>query len=97
MKTIKSFGKWLHELVVYLYPYMICLFGACLIGLSNKVTGSLFWAILVLAFCSFLFALDSARTRAKAQATNDLALQIIDFLTRGEDKTIDVYHHNKRD
>jgi len=43
MSIIKKFGNWLHEFVVDLYPYMICLFGACLIGLSSKATGSLFW------------------------------------------------------
>ncbi len=97
MSIIKKFGNWLHEFVVDLYPYMICLFGACLIGLSSKATGSLFWGALVLAFCSFIFALDAARTRAKAKATNDVALQILGFLMRGEDQTINVYHHNKRD
>ncbi|MBV2144223.1 hypothetical protein KUG47_12035 [Falsochrobactrum sp. TDYN1] len=98
MDRIKKLGKWLHELVMDYYPFVICVTGGGIFSIAvrdDDLYARIFF--MAVAFAAWLFALDLIATRSKANAKSEVAAQFLTFLTKGGDTEINIYQHKERD
>lgn len=97
MNQAKRIAKLVHEYLMDLYPYFLCLSGGIFFAAGKELGSVGEWTGFFLAVFAWIFALDLARTRTRAKATSECASKFIGFMTNGDTSEINIFIHKQRD